>query len=248
MGVQARLVRRVFGPECTGQGLIPKPYALSQWHVCFSFSPLEGTNQGSVHVKTDGTEIRLPLSTPLAVLPLPSLSRLPRNFLRNLCDLHSHLLSLNPVLIPPSTFPQLCQSAFFYFPPPRLSIDLRVPSHTEPCSTLPSTFLQLTYHLSLNCVSCQPPNLPTHISTPHTLYILSTFSGPFLSFFFLTSISESLGSPLNSPVLTADAGRLAWLSPLESRQAFWLCFYLTHSLKLLSYHHIMLLLSPPEND
>ena len=157
MGVQARLVRRVFGPECTGQGLIPKPYALSQWHVCFSFSLLEGTNQGSVHVKTDGTEIRLPLSTPLAVLPLPSLSRLPRNFLRNLCDLHSHLLSLNPVLIPPSTFPQLCQSAFFDFPPPVSRSIFAFP----PTPSLVQLFLQLFSSLLITF-----PSTVSHVNPP----------------------------------------------------------------------------------
>lgn len=49
-----RLVRLVFRPECTGQGLSPKPCT----HMQLPFPPLQGTNQRSVHVKTDGSQIR----------------------------------------------------------------------------------------------------------------------------------------------------------------------------------------------
>lgn len=52
----------VFRPECTGRGLRPElrtPHTQLLSHMQLAFPPLRATNQRSVHVKTDGSQIKL---------------------------------------------------------------------------------------------------------------------------------------------------------------------------------------------
>lgn len=92
------LVRLVFRPECTGQGLRPKPCTLSYWHMQLPFPSLQGTNQRSVHVKTDGSQIRLFWGF-LFGLPLYPLSIF-FFFTQPLWSSHSGSLALNLRLVP----------------------------------------------------------------------------------------------------------------------------------------------------